>query len=294
MTYSAVALGNFDGVHKAHAKLIKKTVASAKNNNLKSIVYTFEEHPSKILFGKSVKQIMTNGQKSEIIKKLGADEVFFEKTVPEVLGLSAEDFFVNILCKRFNAKFVAAGFNYTFGKGAGGNAEVLRRLGEKYGTEVYIMPEEKFGGGSISSSAVRAALLKGDIKTANALLGHEYTVRGAVEHGKALGGKIGFKTANVTPEPFILLPSSGVYKTKTYVCGKAFKSITNVGTNPTVENAECRTETNIFDFDKDIYGETIDVVFLEKIRDKIKFKNTTELSAQIRQDKKIWKESDII
>ena len=97
MTYSAVALGNFDGVHKAHAKLIKKTVASAKNNNLKSIVYTFEEHPSKILFGKSVKQIMTNGQKSEIIKKLGADEVFFEKTAPEDLGLSAEDFFVNIL-----------------------------------------------------------------------------------------------------------------------------------------------------------------------------------------------------
>ena len=128
MTYSAVALGNFDGVHKAHAKLIKKTVASAKNNNLKSIVYTFEEHPSKILFGKSVKQIMTNGQKSEIIKKLGADEVFFEKTAPEVLGLSAEDFFVNILCKRFNAKFVAAGFNYTFGKGAGSFAQTRGKV----------------------------------------------------------------------------------------------------------------------------------------------------------------------
>ena len=294
MTYSAVALGNFDGVHKAHAKLIKKTVAAAKKNNLKSIVYTFEEHPSKILFGESVKQIITNGQKRELIKNLGADEVFFEKTVPEVLNLSAEDFFVRLLCRRFNAKFVAAGYNYTFGKGAEGNAEVLRRLGEKYGVRVYIMPEERFDGGSISSSAVRAALLSGDIKTANSLLGYEYTVRGEVEHGKALGGRLGFKTANVLPSPDILLPENGVYKTKTCVRGRVYKSITNVGTNPTVEKAQRRTETNIFDFDSDIYGETIDIVFLGKIRDEIKFDNVSELTAQIKKDKKIWKESDIV
>ncbi|MBO4897989.1 MAG: bifunctional riboflavin kinase/FAD synthetase [Clostridia bacterium] len=284
MKETAVALGNFDGVSKAHKKLIETLAAAAKDKSLYSVAFIFETHPLRVLRGDTYKVLMTNEKKREILLSLGIDEVIFEPTTKELLGMSPEAFAKDVLRDRFSAKTVAAGFNYTFGRGGAGDAALLKKLGEKYGFEAIIMDDIKDGDETVSSTVLKAALSAGDIIKYNRFSYMPYSIKGEVEHGKSLGHKKLFPTANVTPPDFLYLPKSGVYKTETQVLGKKYKSITNIGVNPTVEQAKKRSETYIPSFSGDIYGETIEVTFLEKIRDEHKFKNTDELKKQLQKD----------
>lgn len=284
MRKTAVALGNFDGVSKAHKKLIETLTAAAKDRNLYSVAFVFETHPLRVLKGDTYKVLMTNEKKREILLSLGIDEVIFEPTTKDVLNMSPEDFAKKILCDRFSAEIVAAGFNYTFGKGGAGDAALLKELGEEFGFDTIIMDDIKDGGETVSSTLLKAALDSGDIKKYNRFSYLPYSIKGAVEHGKSLGHKKLFPTANITPQEYLYLPGNGVYKTETEVFGKKYKSITNIGVNPTVEHAKKRSETYIPDFSGDIYGEKIEVTFLEKIRDEHRFKNTDELKKQIEKD----------
>ena len=284
MRKTAVALGNFDGVSKAHKELIENLVSAAKNSNLYSVAYIFETHPLKVLQGDGFKVLMTNAKKREVLLSLGIDEVLFEPTTREILETSPEDFAKNILCKRFSAALVAAGFNYTFGKGGKGTPALLCEYGNNLGFDVLITDNIVRENESVSSTLLKAALASGDIKKYNRFSYLPYSIGGKVEHGKSLGKKLGLPTANITPPDFLCLPPNGVYKTETLVCGKKYKSITNIGVNPTVEHAKKRSETHIPNFSGDIYGENIEVIFLDKIRDEHKFKNTEELKIQIEKD----------
>ena len=277
MRKTAVALGNFDGVSKAHKKLIENLVAAAKNNSLYSVAYIFETHPLRVLQGDGFKVLMTNAKKCEVLLSLGIDEVVFEPTTHKILETSPADFAKNVLCKRFSAALVAAGFNYTFGKGGKGTPSLLCEYGKNLGFDVLLMDNMIKENESVSSTLLKSALASGDIKKYNRFSYLPYSISGTVEHGKSLGKKLGLPTANITPPGFLCLPQNGVYETETVVRGKKYRSITNIGVNPTVEHAKKRSETHIPDFSGDIYGENIEVVFLDKIRDEHKFKNTEEL-----------------
>ncbi len=280
-----VAIGNFDGVHRAHQKLLSLCSKEAKKRGLVSSAYIFETHPAFLLGKKKFSVIGGNTSKEREILKTGIDEVIFTETTKEILSKTPEEFVRKILKEKLGAVCVFAGYNYTFGKGGAGDSRLLKELCASYGIDTFIMEKETFDGEEISSSRIREYLLKGDMEGAARLLGREYSIEGIVQKGKKLGRVIGFKTANVHFEKGVLVPANGVYKTKTTVFGKEYKSVTNVGTNPTFENIPPRLESHIIDFDMDIYGENIKVDFYEKIRDEICFSGIDELKKQIQKDK---------
>ncbi len=273
----SIILGNFDGVHIAHKKLIES--ACQKGN---STAFIFDKHPSTLL-GKSVPVIMPNSIKKEIIEDLGC-QVHFEPLTSEILATEPESFVRDILCKNFAPDFVFAGYNYTFGKNGAGGADDLKAYGKKYGFSVEIIDEIKFMGKTVSSTLVRELLQNGDIESANKILSKPYRIRAKVTKGKKLGRTLGFPTINTEFEENLVIPAFGVYVSNTIIEGKAYKSITNIGTNPTVENAVPRAESYIFDFSEDLYGKTVDVILLKKLRDEKKFSGKEELMVAVKED----------
>lgn len=282
-TDTAVCIGNFDGVHRAHAELIKKTVSEAKG--LTSVVYTFFPHPCEV-FGKELKKITSEAEKDKLIEALGADVLFRQRCDKSFLAESPEYFAEHVLFEELGAKKVFVGYDFTFGKNSSGNGETLKKLGEKFGFEVGILPEKKTSDGlPIKSSAVREYVEKGLLNKANEMLGRALSYSGEVFHGKKLGRQIGFPTANIYPDEGMVLLPYGVYATKILIDGKSYFGISNIGINPTVENgSRPKIETNIADFDGDIYGKRITVCFYEMIRKEEKFSNVSELTERIKSD----------
>ncbi|MBQ7718559.1 MAG: bifunctional riboflavin kinase/FAD synthetase [Clostridia bacterium] len=281
---TAIALGNFDGVHIAHKKIIENAVVCAEKSGLKSLAYMFETHPQFVLGDKNFKTITDNTRKSEIIKGLGADTIYYEKTTADILSMTPENFARDILSCRFGAKYVSVGYNYRFGKGGEGDAKALEKLGRKYGFEVIITDRITKDGQDISSSLLRKYIANGEVDAANNLMCKPYAVCGVVSGGKHLGTSWGIATANVEIPDMLLTPKRGVYLTKTLIDGKQYKSVTNIGTNPTVEHAKPRSETHIIDFNGDLYGKYIEITFCEMIRPEIKFDSVDGLICQIRKD----------
>lgn len=200
--------------------------------------------------------------------------------------MQPEDFVKDILVNNFNIKLAMAGFDYTFGYKGRGNADMLKKLGEKYNFRVIIIPPIKINDEIISSTLIRKYLAKGDMEKTFFLLGRHYSVTGVVKSGHRIGSRLGFPTANINPEDYLILPASGVYITKTSIDGKLYKSITNIGTAPTIKNEgnKVNIETHILDFNENIYEENIEVFFIKKIRDEKKFNNKEELIQQIKSD----------
>lgn len=283
---TAIALGNFDGVHIAHRKIIENTVKHSNEHGLKSVVYTFETHPRQVLSG-SFFTIMQNSVKQEIIKDLGADEVYFETTTPEILSMEPEEFVSKILVKKFNVLYVSAGYDYTFGINGRGDTKELKRLGEKFGFVVDILDEIKYKGISVSSTLIREYIKNGQTDKVAEISCTPYTIRGVVEHGSCVGTKLGFKTANILPPENIFIPKNGVYKTEIKLDNKVYKAITNVGVKPTFGEGRVIIESHVIDFNGDLYGKTLDVLFGKRIRDEKKFESCGELSEQIKEDIKM-------
>lgn len=275
-----IILGNFDGVHLAHKKLILKGIKEAKKLNLIPTVYTF-----KTLTGDK-KYITTFKEKIDLIKKLGIEEIIVED-FEKVRNIKAIDFINNILKKELNAKAVCCGFNYRFGYKREGDTGLLSQ-----NIISFIIEEYKINGVSVSSSNIREFLKEGKIKEANTLLGYDFFYSGKIIKGKQLGRTIGFPTANIEKDKNKIEVHYGVYGTYSYLeCEKReFLSITNIGKNPTVKGYDYNIETNIYDFNKFIYDEEIVVHLKEKIRNEVKFSSLDELKNQIEKDKNIWKE----
>lgn len=277
---ASIALGNFDGVHKAHGRLIK-TLCSLPGE---SIVYTFDKHPREML-EKNVKLLMSSELKEETLLSLGVDKVYFEHLTMKILNMSPENFIKDLLLKRFRVGSVVAGFNYRFGAKAEGNAETLKELGKKHDFDVYITDEISVEGKTLSSTLLRNLLSEGEIEKYNEYSERPYTIRGKVMRGKGLGRKMGFPTINIEIPDSMQLPKSGVYAGKVNIEGEWHSGITNIGTNPTVENARIRAECHIMNYSGDLYNKTADIILLSRIRDERKFENTEELKEQIIKDK---------
>ncbi len=270
---SVLVLGTFDGVHIAHRQLIKE----AKKTGKKVVVCAFSTPFSRA-------KVLTDAcEKEKILKDLGADEVFIQE--PEnVKELSPEEY-IKILVKKFNPKFVVAGFDHRFGKNAQGNLMTLNFLGKKYGFTLITVPPVKYDGVLVSSSNIRLLLLHGEIQKANLLLDRYYSLKGIVTKGKQIGTKIGFPTANIECSSDKLIPAPAVYATFVKLNNKLYKGMTNIGFNETVsENNTLTVETHILGFDGDIYGKNIEILFLKKVREDKKFDSLDDLKNQLSDD----------
>lgn len=280
-----IALGSFDGLHMGHLSLINKTIELAKENNIKSMVFTFKNHPLTVINSDiAPKLIISNDEKTKLLKNLGIDILNYAEFNNEFMKINPEDFICNLL-KHYNAKGFVVGFNYRFGYKNLGDVDLLKNLSEKYNFDIYIVKPVKVNGEVISSSKIRHLISEGDITKANYFLTRPFMLEGKVIKGKQLGRKINFPTINLDYDRNIVLPKGGVYFTSIEYNNEKFKGITNIGYNPTVRDKKLSIETHMLDFNKEIYNENVKVFFHKRIRDEKKFESVEKLAEQLSKDK---------
>lgn len=281
---TVVTIGNFDGVHKGHQVLIEKTATYAKARGIKSAVFTFLNHPINYFVPEKVKNIFDEKEKERLIEGFGIDyliDIPFDKAMTQI---SAEQFIVKILKDKIHAKKIVVGHDFTFARNKEGTVDVLREIGHEYGIEVEIVQPIKINGIRVSSTFIRELISKGRVDEIPQYLGTPYVIEGEIIHGKANGRKMGYPTANISLKDQIINPKNGIYASRVIIDGKKYFGATNVGMNPTVNGKYLSIETNILDFDEDIYGKRVRIEFLEKIRDEKKFESLNELRKQLDLD----------
>lgn len=289
-----VALGSFDGLHHGHLSLMKKTVEVAKENHGKSMVFTYKNHPKTLVKPEDVpKLIMDLETKLRYLEEENIDIVVLRSFDKEFMSMSAEDF-IRLLCIEFNVNGIIVGFNFRFGYKNLGDIKLLEDLKARYGYELYVIDPYTYNGEVISSTRIRKSILEGDVREASKMLYKPYSIRGKVIHGKKLGRTIGFPTANLDFNSKMIVPGNGVYYTNIKYNNEIFRGITSVGNNPTVNGKQLTIETFILDFNEMIYGEELEVYFIEKIRNEIKFNSLNELINQIKKDEEFAKPREII
>ena len=281
---TAVAIGKFDGIHVGHKELLSK-ILDKKKDGLKATVFTFDPSPEEFFVGHPVTQLFTREEKLKAFKELGVDILVMFPLNDETAATDPEEFVRRILVDELKASYIAAGSDVSFGDKGKGDSKLLERLGKELSYELCIIDKVKIDGEEVSSTRVRNAVSDGDMDLTKRLLGTEYSVSGIVEHGNHLGRTIGVPTVNILPPLMKLLPPYGVYSSTVKVGGNEFKGMTNIGRKPTVsEKEKVGVETYIYDFDRDVYGEYIEVVLHSFVRPEIKFDNMEQLKKQIQQD----------
>lgn len=283
---TVVTIGTFDGVHIGHRKIIARLVESARINDWESVVLTFFPHPRMLLQKDTdIKLINTITERGTLLEGLGLDHLVVHPFTMDFSRMQAEDFVEEILVKALHAKKVIIGYDHRFGRNRKADIEDLKRFGEQFGFEVEEISKQELEDVAVSSTKIRAALLDGDIKKANAYLGYPIMLQGKVIHGKHLGKKLGYPTANLhVPEAYKLIPAQGVYVVRSYIQEKRVYGMMNIGTNPTVGGKEQTVETYFFDFDSDLYGKQLSIEILCKIRGEQHFNSVDELIKAMQED----------
>ncbi len=283
----SVAIGNFDGVHLGHREIISRTVSSAHSRGKEAVVYTFDPHPRVVLNKvKDVPRINTETERQQILEDLGIDVLILAEFTPEYASQAPHQFVENTLVEELGVRSLFVGENYRFGKGRSGTASMLKNTGHELGFTVHVVPSVKVDGVVVSSSGIRKLLLAGEIRKANCLLGREFKIAGKVIHGHSRGKKLGFPTANIKPDPK-LCPPDGVYAVRCIVGddrSNVMSGVMNIGWNPTFKDRRVSYEAHILDFDRDIYGQRIEVLVVDRIRPELTFSDVEELRDQIRKD----------
>lgn len=289
---TAVGLGNFDGLHVGHMALVNTLISEARIHGLQSVIYTFTKHPENILRKKLFTPLLTTvGKRVQILGETALDAVYFDEFDEDYSRMKPENFVRRVLLDKLGAQLVIAGFNYRFGYKGQGDIDLLRTMGKKFNFRVIIIPPVKVDNEIVSSTAIREYVKKGEMENVFRLLGRHYSLTGEVMDGKRMGRRIGFPTANLHPEEYLILPKEGVYITKTLYNGEFYSSLTSIGKNPTFEDsAKINVETHILNFNRDIYRSSIEVFFLSFLRNEIKFRNAQELSQKIHHDVNAAKE----
>lgn len=281
----AIALGNFDGVHLGHQALIKRAIELSRINNILSSVFTFKQHTMKIICPDRMPQLLTtNRKKEEELSKFLLNYAIFFDFNKNFSMLSPEEFIKNILIDKLNMKIAIVGEDYKFGYKAKGDVNLLKDLSTKYNYDVDIIEPVKVNEMIVSSSYIRELIKDGNIEEANKCLGRYFSLEGYVKSGRKVGRKLGFPTANINIPRDFILPLNGVYVTRVKVSNNYFLGITNVGINPTFGMSNISVETYIIDFCEDIYNFFIEIEFVKRIRDEIKFNNTENLIKQMEKD----------
>lgn len=283
---TAVAIGKFDGVHIGHRRLLEE-ILEQKKNGLKACVFTFDPPPA-VFFGVSDgKELSTKEEKRAIFEKMGVDILVEYPMDEETAKMLPAVFIGEVLAGQLGAAFVVAGTDVSFGYKGAGNASLLQAMAQEMGYQVKLIDKICVDGREVSSTYVRRMVEKGAVEEAEKLLGEPYAVKGRVVHGRKLGRTLGFPTANLIPEEGKLLPAAGVYYSLVQVGGKEYKGISNVGYKPTVSRDKTHqsVETYIYDFEEEIYGKEIKVLFCRFCREERKFASLDELKKQIEQDR---------
>lgn len=281
---SAVTLGKFDGLHRGHQKLIQKICEKKEKFHVKTIVFAFDMNPFFRQKGLVRKGITTNEERKERLSQVV--DVLVECPFDERIStMTAEDFIEKILVQTFHAKYIVVGTDFRFGFEKKGDVAMLAAYAEKSGYELTVVSKEMFGNREISSTYIREELEKGHLENVNQMLGYPYTISGMVEHGKQLGRTLGFPTLNVHPSDEKMLPPKGVYMTNTFVDGRIYHGLGNVGFKPTVaEEHRMLIETFLFDYNGNAYGKEVRTQLLHYKRPEQKFDSVDELKAQIDTD----------
>ena len=294
-----VATGFFDGVHLGHRHIIEQLVKAAAVRGDESMVVTFWPHPRNVLQkeARTLRLLTTLQEKTQMLNGLGIDHVEVMQFTKDFSQITTEGY-LQMLIERYGTKTILLGYDNRMGCDAKGTDQVARTA-EELGIEVIrldMIPSEQ--GYAVSSTKIRDRLEEGDVEAASSMLGYEYSLQGVVVAGKRLGRTMGFPTANMQLyEPLKLVPGNGVYFVRVRTVGRQFYGMCNVGVRPTVSFGNSRTiETNIFGFDEDIYGLDMEVTFISKIRDEIRFNSLEELKMQLEKDKdtcleQLWKRS---
>ena len=290
LIYPVVTLGIFDGVHSGHKALLDRLVSRAEEVDGESVVITFRPHPRLVLEKESsgLRFLSTFEEKILLLDKTGIDHLVIIEFNREFSMIKACDFVREVLISKIRTRHLIVGYDHHFGYRGEGNFETIKDCAESSGILVEQVGEFQYAGGTVSSSMIREELLKGNPGKANELLGYCYSIKGMVIEGKKLGRKLGFPTANIRPvDEHKLVPADGVYAVEAIAKKLKYKGMLSIGTNPTVnKDAGVRSvEVNIFDFDENIYGEEIEVIFRFRLRDEKKFDNPGQLSGQMELDK---------
>ena len=283
--HPVLALGNFDGVHRGHRKILDRLHRVASERGATSVVMTFDPHPPRVVRpDKAPPLLMTKSQKLEAIAQAGVQGAAIVRFTRELSQWDPETFVRTVLVDWLHVSEVWVGANFLFGHDRSGNFSMLRDLGGRYGFKAEKIDPVRYKDFVVSSTRVRRLVSEGRMDEAGALLGHEYVLDGTVMRGDQRGRTLGFPTANLCTDNE-LLPPHGVYATTARVGEAVYASITNIGTRPTVDQSG-RTviETHIFDLDKDLYGSTIRVGFVQRLRDERAFESLDLLRAQIDSD----------
>lgn len=280
-----VALGNFDGIHKGHRKLMEKNIEISKQYGLIPSVLLFKENTKNILNGE--KEYLTSlDDKIEILSGLGIKCFCLLDFNEKFMNLSPEEFIEKIIYTKLNAKFVIVGDNYFFGKNAKGDKNTLKSFEEEYDYQTQVVDFEMDGDRIINSTDIRKMIREGELEKANSELVRPYRMKGTIVKGKQRGRLLNFPTANLDPYFKYVSPKFGVYFTRVYLDNEVYYALTDIGTNPTFENERVKIETYILDFCQDIYGREMSVEFLEFLRPDYKFSSKEALIDQMNKDKK--------
>lgn len=281
---TAIALGFFDGIHLGHRAVIGKMIEEAnKDENLLSMVYTFNKNPAS-LFGKSIEIITPNIERYKIMREMGVEKIV-EDDFENVRDLSPKDFVSEVLVRRFNAKKVFCGFNYHFGKGGKAHSGDLKRLCSEFSIEVTAIPPVTLIGDTVSSTRIRSLVKNGEIENANLLLGHCFGFSSQVEEGNHIGRKLNTPTINQKLPAGLVIPKFGVYSTIVTVDGKKYPGVTNIGVKPTIGNYLPLSETWILNYSgESLYGKEADIRLINFQRPEKKFSSIEELREQIKND----------
>lgn len=280
----AVTIGNFDGVHRGHAEIIRQLKSHATKLNGAAIVFTFEPHPVRLLRPEQAPPPLTwTNRKADLLADIGVDVVVAYPTNRELLGLSYQDFFREIVVDALGAKAVVEGPNFFFGRNREGDTRRLAELCADCQIELEIVTPKQVDGEYISSSRIRALIRDGDVDAARTMLTHPYRIRGMVTHGAARGTTIGFPTANLDAID-TLVPGVGVYAGRTYVDGRPHWSAIHIGPNPTFGEEHRKVESHLLNFERSIYGQPIEVDFVCRLRDIRQFDSAESLVEQLESD----------
>ena len=277
---TSVTLGKFDGIHRGHRSLIKKTVESA-GKSLCPVVFAFDISPETLL---------TKTERRAVLEKMGVGCLIECPFTASVIRMSPEEFVREVLVAQLHISCAAVGPNFRFGYERAGDTEMLRELGFRLGFSVDIVPVVTDDQGEISSSRIRSLLAGGKMEEVNELLGYPFFVTGEIVHGRHVGRTLGVPTTNIIPEKSKLLPPMGVYASETRIGEKIYRGVTDIGTKPTVEGQFVGIETFLFDCDEDLYGEEEEVRILSFLRPEVKFPSIEALKAQLMKDEKSGRE----
>lgn len=286
--HTVLTIGTFDGVHSGHKTILDEVIRHAKEEGGESVLVTFEPHPRKLLFPDLPLKLLTPLEdKLQLITEAGIEHVAVMPFTREFSELSATDYIQHFLVHHFRPQSIIIGYDHHFGHDRTGNIQMLKEYEQVFGFTVHEIPAYLIEQAAVSSTKIRRALEAGHVQEAAHMLGRNYTLKGTVIHGAKRGRTIGYPTANIRPaDPEQLIPATGVYAVRVQHEGEWFGGMLNIGYNPTVtDEGKLHIEVNIFDFDRDVYGDMLEIAFIGRLRDELKFNSLDELITALENDK---------